>query len=104
MINPFKFFRVFFSLLASAIYVIAVVMLLFFILSLLLIWFERENHGFWDMLYLSAITALTVGYGDYAPTSVGGRLASIGLALVGVLFVGIVVAAAVKSLESASES
>jgi hypothetical protein len=102
MISPFKFFKAFFSLLAGAGFVLGILLLLFLVLSGLMIWFESGSHGFWNMLYLSAITALTVGYGDYAPQSVGGRIASVGLALDGIVFVGIIVAAATNAMGQAA--
>lgn len=34
-----------------------------------------EQKPFWDSLWWSVVTALTVGYGDFAPVTVSGRIA-----------------------------
>lgn len=34
-----------------------------------------EQKPFWDSLWWSVVTALTVGYGDFAPVTVVGRIA-----------------------------
>lgn len=36
-----------------------------------------ENKSFWDGLWWSVVTALTIGYGDLAPASVPGRLTGV---------------------------
>jgi len=62
-----------------------------------------EEMNYWEALYLTLITGLTVGYGDVAPTTVLGRIVSVLVALIGLVFFGIVVAVAnraiVKTLE-----
>jgi hypothetical protein len=62
-----------------------------------------EGMNYWEALYLTLITGLTVGYGDLAPTTVLGRIVSVLVALIGLVFFGIVVAVAnraiVKTLE-----
>lgn len=108
MLNPFLFFRTFFSLLASAGWVLLTLLVVFFALAATLYFSEIEPHisgapdGWWESLYLSAITALTVGYGDVSPKSPIGRLVAVGLGFLGILLTGIVVAAAIKALEKAS--
>ena len=61
--------------------------------------FQNSPQGFAEVLYLSAVTALTVGYGDFVPHTVIGRCLSLGLALQGIMLTGIVAAVAVKALE-----
>ena len=53
-----------------------------------------EGMNYWEALYLTLITGLTVGYGDVAPTTVLGRIVSVLVALIGLVFFGLVVAVA----------
>ena len=53
-----------------------------------------EDMDYWQALYLTMITGLTVGYGDIAPATATGRVISVVIGLVGVIFFGIVVAVA----------
>ena len=52
-------------------------------------------------LYFSFITGLTIGYGDLVPTTPFGRLTAVLLGVVGILFTGMVVAAAVRASQEA---
>lgn len=51
-----------------------------------------------DALYFAFITALSVGYGDIAPKTIPGKVVSVGIGLMGVLFVGITAAIATRAL------
>ena len=62
-----------------------------------------EKMSFGKAVYFSFITGLTVGYGDISPVTAIGRLISVLLAVVGVLFTGLVVAVAVQSVRHAWE-
>jgi hypothetical protein len=57
-----------------------------------------EGMNYWEALYLTLITGLTVGYGDVAPTTVLGRIVSVLIALIGLVFFGIVVAIANRAI------
>jgi voltage-gated potassium channel len=61
--------------------------------------FQNSPQGFGEVLYLSAVTALTIGYGDLVPHTVIGRCLSLGLALLGIMLTGIVAAVAFKAIE-----
>jgi voltage-gated potassium channel len=106
MLNPFRFLAVFLSILGTVGLVIALLVVSFLVLAVLLYFAELHQHfqnspqGFGEALYLSAVTALTVGYGDLVPHTVIGRCLSLGLALLGIMLTGIVAAAAVKALEA----
>ena len=57
-----------------------------------------EGMNYWKALYLTLITGLTVGYGDVPPTTVLGRIVSVLIALIGLLFFSIVIAAANRAV------
>ena len=64
--------------------------------------FEGLNNsdGSWiDSIYAALITSLTIGYGDMTPIGLYGKIASVVLGIVGMLFVGVIVGATIKALE-----
>lgn len=60
-----------------------------------------EARSFGDALYFASITGLTVGYGDMVATTGIGRVVSVLIGFVGILFNGLVVAVAVQALQRA---
>ena len=62
-----------------------------------------EQLPFSQALYFSFITGLTIGYGDIVATTAVGQITSIALGITGMLFTGMVVAAAVHALQKASQ-
>jgi len=62
---------------------------------------RRESRSWYDSLYWSFITATTVGYGDIRPVGRVSKLLSVVIALIGVVFTGIIVALAVHSATQA---
>ena len=62
-----------------------------------------EKVSFGKAVYFSFITGLTVGYGDIAPITAIGRVISVLLGLIGILFTGVVVATAVEATRHAWE-
>ena len=58
-----------------------------------------ENMRFGEALYLSFITGLTIGYGDIVVKTPAGRLFAVSLGLIGIIFTGIMVAAAIRAVE-----
>ena len=52
-----------------------------------------------DSLYFGFMTATTVGYGDMTPTKGRAKLFSIVLAMIGLIFTGIMVALAVEAAD-----
>ena len=57
-----------------------------------------EKPSVADSLYFACITALSIGYGDITPTTMLGRVISVGIGLVGMVFVGLSVAIATRAL------
>jgi voltage-gated potassium channel len=70
--------------------------LIIFLISLIsvlgLVIGKREGWSLPDSVYYAFITATTVGYGDYRPANKTGKFLAIGIAFVGLLLTGIVVA------------
>jgi voltage-gated potassium channel len=105
VLNPFRFLREFFRVIGALSLVISLLLAEFFALACVLYLAERTQalpgtpQGFAESLYFSAVTGLTIGYGDLVPHTVLGRSISLLLALHGIVLTGIVAAAAVKALE-----
>ena len=84
---------------------ILTVFLAVWLLSSLLLWiFERCEvkspvKNYWDALYTTWITMTTVGYGDYHPLSVSGKIVSCIDGLLGIVFIGVVVWIVTTSLK-----
>ena len=77
--------------------------LVLILLAFALITAEVDNVSLPDALYLTFITALTVGYGDIVPTTGVTRVISVLTGFIGVVFVGLVVAVSTRALELAVE-
>ena len=57
-----------------------------------------EKIPFGDALYFSFVTGLTIGYGDIVVTTTIGRCVALFIGFIGILFTGLVIAAAVESV------
>jgi hypothetical protein len=60
--------------------------------------FCEEGISAWEGVYFALITSTSVGYGDITPGTVIGQLISVGLALLGTVFFGLVVATATRAV------
>ncbi|TWT79448.1 pH-gated potassium channel KcsA [Planctomycetes bacterium CA13] len=61
---------------------------------------ERMDLG--EAIYFAFVTGLSVGYGDIVPVTLGGRILSVLVGLIGVVFTGLVVAIATRALADAT--
>jgi hypothetical protein len=57
-----------------------------------------EDIKLGDGMYFAFVTGLTIGYGDITPQTTTGRIVSVIIGVVGVLFVGLTVAIATRAL------
>jgi voltage-gated potassium channel len=57
-----------------------------------------ENIRIGDAIYFAFITGLSIGYGDISPETAIGKVVSVAIGLVGMVFVGITVAIATRAL------
>ena len=64
---------------------------------------EVEDISIGEAVYFSFVTGLTIGYGDIAPNTTVGRIVSVALGFVGILFTGLVVAVMVRAVREAWE-
>ena len=95
----FLFARVFFT---EIFYVGPVLIVLILLISLIgYIIGKIEGWSRFDALYHAFINATTVGYGDFRPTKKPSKLLAIAIALVGLVFTGIVVAIGLHAAEYA---
>ena len=93
----FQFVNSFWGILWHIRQVVLAQLVLIVLGALGLVWMDEMGLG--DALYFSFITGLTIGYGDLAVTSIGGRIVAVLIGLVGILFTGLIVAAAVKAVQ-----
>ena len=104
MTTPSGHLLIYVRYLAKYLYFVRHVLLGFLVLLLLgavaIAYFEDLRFG--DSVYFAFITGLTVGYGDIEPVTAMGRVVSIAIALVGLLFTGITVAVATRALAAAA--
>ena len=58
----------------------------------------REGWSLQESVYFSFVTGLTIGYGDFSPKTLIGRVLAIGIGLCGILLVAVAAAVAVNAL------
>jgi voltage-gated potassium channel len=57
-----------------------------------------DHKHFADSLYLSFITATTVGYGDITPVSYASKLVAVILGLIGIVLTGLIVGITIEAI------
>ena len=94
-----EFTLIFIKVFAVGMYVVSplLIALIFLIASLGYTVGRIEGWSILDSIYYAFITATTVGYGDFHPLRRQSKCIAILIALVGVLFTGIIVAVGLKS-------
>jgi voltage-gated potassium channel len=78
-------------------YTVFACLMLIFVASLAILDTEREHdqatiRTFGDALWWSITTVTTIGYGDYSPTTLTGRMIAVGLMIGGISLIGVVTA------------
>lgn len=63
----------------------------------------REGWTVQESEYFSFVTGLTIGYGDFAPKSLLGRMLAICIGACGILLTAVIAAVAVKALTATTE-
>ncbi|WP_370980870.1 potassium channel family protein [Agaribacterium sp. ZY112] len=91
-ISFLKMLYIFLSLLSPILIFLSVL-----ILILAFIAGRREGWNFLNTIYWAAITATTVGYGDMRPLKKLSRMIAIAIAILGLMFTGVLVAATVSA-------
>ncbi|MEL6390051.1 MAG: transporter substrate-binding domain-containing protein [Bacteroidota bacterium] len=66
--------------------------------------FRPDRKGLWDGLWWSAVTMTTVGYGDKAPRSFGGKIIALIWMFVGLLFISGLTASIASSIISVRDT
>ena len=64
---------------------------------------QVEGIKLGDAIYFAFVTGLSIGYGDISPETAVGKVASVAIGLVGMLFVGLTVAIATHALANTAE-
>ncbi len=89
--------------------ILAALLVCFAFLTILMFYFggpvetlNRTPSPMGETVYFCAITALTIGYGDVVPTTALGRIDAVLLGLIGVVFTGLIIAAAVRGVQEAA--
>lgn len=95
------FIRLFFL----GLYFISPILLIFIFIVFILgqIVGRMESWSRFDAFYWSFITAFTVGYGDIRPAKKGSKIISMFIALIGIIFTGVIVAITVVALTRSFE-
>lgn len=91
----------FLKLFLWSVYVVGPILILLILLIILLGLVATKIEG-WrklDGLYWSFITATTVGYGDFRPLTKGVKALSVVIALLGIMFTGIIVAITINTVQ-----
>ncbi len=100
--HSFRYFLRYFAIYIWVVRKVLLSLVLLVTLGAVLISFvEKISIG--HSIYLSFITAFTIGYGDITPATTIGRILCVLIGLVGIIFTGLVVAVSTRALASTIE-
>ncbi len=102
-VSEFLIFSRFFLWIASQIRGVLLALLIMIIVGGWLL-AKIEGMGFLDGQYLAFVTALTIGYGDVTPKTGLGKICSILLGVVGMIYIGLIVGVASHAVRKTFES
>ena len=86
----FRYIRLFWGCMSHILVILAVLCLL--ITGLGVVFGVVEGRSLTDSVYFAFVTAFTIGYGDIVPTTAAGKVLAVVLSILGMVFLGIVVA------------
>jgi len=100
-----EFTLLFIELFFWILYLIAPLIIFMFIVIMILgqVVSNMEKWDRFDGMYWALITATTVGYGDIRPLKKTSKVLSVLIALIGMVFTGIIISAALNSASIALE-
>lgn len=78
-------------------------MLLIFIIVGAVLISRAEGINLGNSIYFSFITGFTIGYGDISPNTITGKVISVLLGLIGIIYTGLVVAISIRALSKTLE-
>jgi Ca2+-binding EF-hand superfamily protein len=64
---------------------------------------EQEGFLFYEAVYFITVTVTTVGYGDFSPSTDGGKIFTIFYILIGLGFIGVIIMNALEAMLDAAE-
>ncbi len=95
------FFRYFFEIVWKVNHVIFALFIMFILGALVIS--KVEGVDIVNSIYFTFITGFTIGFGDITPHTIIGKVISIIIGIVGIIFTGLIVAISVRALSKAFE-
>jgi hypothetical protein len=77
--------------------------LMLMIASLSWLYSKIENISLFDALYFGGITGMSIGYGDFTPSTILGKIIALTIGFIGLITTGVIVAAALEAVRIASK-
>lgn len=77
--------------------------LMLFIACLSWLYSRIEHISLFDALYFGGITGMSIGYGDFTPSTILGKIIALVIGFTGLVTTGVIVAAALEAVRIASK-